>query len=342
MADCAGTPVMGQDEPDVVSPISGVTVTTLAGAGTSGTANGAGAVARFDNPVNVYLSPPSTLFVADFDNGLLRKATTAGAVTTLTDQAGFARPFGITAAANGDLIVETDYDETGVDAGLDGGVIWTVDPMSGEATTLLTMAGRPRGLARMPNGAILMSDIFRHDLRLLDVGTAVATPLAGKNDCPGYVDGTGAAARFNRPYGVVVTPVGDVLVADQLNNVIRRVTAAGEVSTYAGDGVADMIDGPLATARFNQPQDLAMDAAGNIFVSDLGNHRVRVIGIDNVVRTVAGNGTAGFADGAGTAAQFFGMEGLAVTADGKTIYLADGTGGDVLQPYHRLRKITLP
>ena len=168
------------------------------------------------------------------------------------------------------------------------------------------------------------------------------TPFAGLEDCAGYVDGAGSAARLNRPYGVVLTPFGDVLVADQLNHVIRRVTAAGEVSTFAGDGIPDMVDGPIATARFNMPQDLAIDAAGNVYVSDLGNHRVRRISTAGVVETVAGNGTAGFADGAGTAAQFFGMEGLAVTSDGKTIFLADGTGGDTTQSFHRVRKITIP
>ncbi|HTJ85368.1 MAG TPA: hypothetical protein VL400_26805, partial [Polyangiaceae bacterium] len=338
---CLGLPVVGSDLPDVVDDVPGVVVSTLAGSDMLGVADGSGAAAAFDNPANLLLVEPDTLYVADFDNGRVRVSTTDGDVSTLTNQVGFARPFGLAWTTSGDLVVETDFDENGLNAGPNGGTLWTVDAVSGVATPLVTMAGRPRGLVTLAGGMIAATDIVRHDVRLLDPSTGAMTPLAGLDACPGYVDAAGAAARFNRPYGSVVTPAGDLLVADQYNHVIRQIAPSGDVTTFAGDGVPDMIDGAIASARFNLPQDLAIDAAGNVYVADTGNHRIRVIGVDGFVRTLAGDGVAGFADGAGASARFFGMEGVEVAADGKTLYVADGTNGDP-EPYHRLRKITVP
>ncbi len=340
--DCTGAAVDGPARADAVVPIAGVTVSTLAGSATQGSADGLGSAAQFYNPVNLVVSPPDTLWIADFDNGAIRRSTFGGDVSTHTKQANFARPFGLVLAADGSLIVQTDYDETGKEAGNSRGAVWRVDPSTGEATSLATAIGRPRGMARLPGGKIAISDTYRHDLRLLDATTGAVTALAGVEGCPDFDDGRGSAARFNAPYGLVATSSGDVLVADHDNHVIRRVTQTGDVSTFAGDGVPGMVDGPIAEARFDHPKDLAIDAAGNVYVSDVGNLRIRVIGIDGQVRTVAGDGVAGFTDGAGTAARFFGMEGIDVTPDGKTVFVADGTGGEPGLPYHRIRKLTMP
>jgi sugar lactone lactonase YvrE len=338
-ADCSGAQVDGADLPDVVHPVAGTVVTTIAGSSAAGDDDGQGSAAKFDDPVNVRLVD-GELLIADFNNGSIRRSTLEGEVTTLTHQNGFARPFGM-AMVGGALLVETDFDDQGENAGESGGVVWRVNLDTGVATALSTNQGRPRGLVATPDGKLFMTDVLSHDIRLMDPSDASVSTIAGGDGCPGYRDAAGADARFNRPYGVARTASGDYLVADQNNNVIRRVSASGEVSTLAGDGVADMIDGPVATARFNMPQGVAVDGAGNVYVTDIGNHRIRRIGVDGQVTTIAGNGTAGFADGAGTAAEFYGIEGLDVTADGKTIYVADGTNGEVL-PYHRIRKITVP
>lgn len=336
---CQGDPQGGADKPDVVNPIAGVTVSTLAGSGLAGTINGTGASARFSNPVNIALTGAGDLIVADYDSGRIRRVSTQGVVTTLTSSALLARPFGL-AIAGEEVIVETDYNEDGIAAGLEGGTLWSIPLATGVPSVLATEAGRPRGLALTADGAVA-TDIVRNDVRRFDPETGAFTALAGLHDCPDFADGDGDAARFNRPYGAVVLPSGDVLLADQSNHRIRKVTPDGEVTTFAGDGTPDMVDGDLESARFNLPQSLALDANGNIYVSDYGNHRIRRITAAGVVQTVAGTGAAGFADGAGTSAKFFGQEGIAVSSDGLTLYVADGNAGENM-PYHRIRTISIP
>jgi sugar lactone lactonase YvrE len=181
---------------------------------------------------------------------------------------------------------------------------------------------------------------------LMDPGTAAITPLAGANDTAGFQNGTGAAALFNRPYGVSLMPNGDIVMADQNNNRIRRITQAGVVTTYAGDGTPAYRDGPRQQARFDGPQDVAADAAGNVYVTDCNNQLIRRISAAGVVTTVAGVfNVAGFRNGNGPQALFYGQEGIALSANGKVVYVADGTKGEddpTIPPYHRVRKIVLP
>jgi DNA-binding beta-propeller fold protein YncE len=196
-------------------------------------------------------------------------------------------------------------------------------------------------MARLSNGLVVVSDILSHDIRLFDPATGDFTPLAGLSGCPGFADGPGQSARFHRPYGLAVTASGDVLVADQNNHRIRSISIpSGVTTTIAGDGTADHVDGFIADARFAEPVDLAIDASGAVFVTEIGNHRIRRIA-GGLVETVAGGPAAAFADGDGEAARFNGQEGIAVSADGATILVADGTLG-VPGPFHRIRRIVIP
>ncbi len=325
----------------VVDQIPGVTVSTLAGSSTQGAKDGTGADAQFNNPVNVIIAPTGDLIVADFDNALLRRVTTAGVVTTLTSQSGFVRPFGLAYTPSGTLIAETDWNNP--NQGDDTtGALWSVNIATGAATLIQANLGRPRGLVAMSASSLFMADPIAHYLRLYDLTAKTSSTLAGVAGVSGFVDGSGANARFNGSYGSAKLPDGNVVLADLGNDAIRMVTPAGVVTTVAGDGTPGMVDGSLSEARFDSPRDVAVDAAGRIYVSDNGNHRIRVIDVAaGTVRTVAGKGTQGYQDGAGGDAQFFGQEGLDVTSDGKTIYVADGNGGDPY-PYHRIRKIQLP
>lgn len=160
------------------------------------------------------------------------------------------------------------------------------------------------------------------------------TTLAGSTE--GFADGQGADARFIQPTDVAVDIAGNVYVADS-NDRIRKITPAGLVSTLAGNDESGFADGQGAAARFNGLSGIAVDSAGNIYVADRENHRIRKITPTGLVTTLAGSGGfreggGGFADGQGNTALFFYPGGIAVDSAGN-IYIADGLN-------HRIRRIT--
>ena len=130
---------------------------------------------------------------------------------------------------------------------------------------------------------------------------------------------------------------GRIIVADRNNHRLRAVTTDGVVTTYAGDGGNGSIDGQRLTARLAGPKALAIDKQDNIYVSDDIAHRIRRVGADGTVTTVAGDGSPGWKDGSGAEAQFF-DQGLAISADGTTLFVADGGGGEDTS-HNRIRRI---
>ena len=144
----------------------------------------------------------------------------------------------------------------------------------------------------------------------------------------GFVNGTGAAARFDNPTGIVRIAFNDFLVCDNSNNAIRKVTSAGLVTTFAG-GTLGNADGTGTSAQFSSPFGIAIDASDNAYVTDYNNKRIRKITPAGVVTTLAGS-TSGFTDGTGAAAQFFSPTFIAVDASGN-VFVADG---------NTIRKIT--
>jgi sugar lactone lactonase YvrE len=308
---------------------------TLAGAGQSGNADGPVATARFNNPVNVEVLGNGDVIVADFDNDRVRRISN-GTVTTLVNQANFQRPFGLAALGNR-LFVTTDANDTGVNNATSG-TLWEINIAARTATVVARNLGRPRGIVALNATQLVLSDVNQHDIRLINVNTGVITPLAGSRGNPGFVNGTGDAARFNRPYGVAITPEGNIIVADSGNHAIRVVTPAGVVTTLTGNGTPGFADGTLAQARFNGPQDVEVDSQGFIYVADNFNNRIRRIR-NGTVETIAGDGAPGFADGAGSQTRFFGLEGIALSPDETRLIVADGNGGNDGQPFHRIRSV---
>lgn len=150
------------------------------------------------------------------------------------------------------------------------------------------------------------------------IGTV--TTFAG-NGTPGYMDANGTSAEFYNPLGMATDAAGNIYVADAFNNRIRKITPDGTVSTFAGNGTAGYTDGnALTEAEFYYPQGLAFDATGNLYVADYGNNVIRKITPAGVVSTFAGNGTAGYVNGAAlTAAEFSGPSGIAFDKSGNLI-----------------------
>ena len=221
------------------------------------------------------------------------------------------------------------------------GTIWRIDVAAHTAAVVVRDIGRPRGLAVLDDGRLVLSDYVHHVVRLLDPATGKLTTLAGAWDVAGYADGKGAAARFSVPYGLAVR--GDeVVVADYENHRIRAVSLPGGITTtLAGISGAAFGDGPADSAAFDHPQGIAIDDAGAVYVTDTDNYRVRRLAAGEV-ETIAGDGTGGYKDADDRlAARLYGLEGLAVRADGARIYVADGSRGDSDLPYNRVRVIDL-
>src|SRR6478609_316321 len=139
-------------------------------------------------------------------------------------------------------------------------------------------------------------------------------------------------ARFSAPTNSTFGSDGSMYIADKGNHTIRKISPSGVVSTLAGSGTAGNVNGTGTAALFNNPTDVAVDAAGNVYVVDNGNHSIRKITPAGVVTTLAGSGTAGNVDGTGTPASFRTPWGITIDASGN-LYVTDNGN-------HRIRMIT--
>jgi DNA-binding beta-propeller fold protein YncE len=325
-------------------PITAKGASTLAGWADPGYLDGDRQVNLFRNPTNVILGPDNKVYVADFDNGKIRAVDQSGNATTVVSQPTFARPFGL-AFIGSTLYVGTDNNCSGQHDPLDStaqmsGAIWRVEIATQAATCLAGDIGRPRGLASLGDGRLAVSDYAHHMIRIFDPASATFTPLAGTFNAKGLADGNGAAAMFDTPYGMVFA-AGRLVVADWGNHKLRTVNLDGSVSSIAGGGQG-FADGAMANAKLNHPQGIAVAANGDLFITDIDNFRVRRIAADaSTIQTIAGDGNGGYKDSEDAGeAQFFGLEGLSVSSDGKTVFVADGDRGGS-EPYNRVRVIKL-
>jgi streptogramin lyase len=181
----------------------------------------------------------------------------------------------------------------------------------------------PRGVATDSSGNVYVADAGNGTIRKITPAGMVTT-LAGTTGAVGSADGKGVAARFSGPSGVATDGNGNVYVADTDNHTIRKITAAGVVTTLAGSaGSLGSADGIGSEARFYYPYGVATDSNGNLYVADTFNNTIRKVTPEGVVTTLAGTaGQAGKADGVGANARFNRPYGLAIGSDG-TVYVAD-------------------
>jgi len=318
-------------------------VTTFAGmAGIYGTADGSGNGVRFGGceavffglftcvgPSGVAVDGAGNLYVTDPYNSRIRKITPSGVVTTLTTLSGSRDGnSGIAADSDGNLYIADSFNE----------IIRKVTP-GGTVTTLAGSMGNigsadgtgnaarfygPAGIALDSARNLYVTDAYNNTLRKVSP-EGVVTTLAGAAGLPGAADGTRSAARFRSPFGVAVDSAGNAFVTDQGNHTIRKVTPEGAVSTLAGlASVRGSVDGTGNIARFNSPTGVALDSAGNLYVTDQDNNTLRKVTPEGLVTTVAGlaGGGWGSADGTDLAAQFGNPSGVTVDNEGNT-YVAD-------------------
>ena len=164
--------------------------------------------------------------------------------------------------------------------------------------------------------------------------SGVVSILAGASAFHSFADGTGTAAKFNSPEGLVVDSSGNVYVADRGNNRIRKITSAGVVTTFAGSATAGTANGTGTAATFNQPNAITIDSSGNLYVIDaFAATQIRKITPAGVVTSFAGQvGVTGSTDGTGTAARFGGIQGIAIDSS-DNLYVTDTSN-------FKIRKIT--
>ncbi len=322
-------------------------VTTFAGdPGVLGSADGTGSAAQFGYLTgDLAIDHNDNLYVPDRVNHIVRKVTPAGEVTTLAGTAGrfgavngtgpdaqFYEPTGIAVDGNGNVFVADSVDYT-VRRISPAGVVTSLAGLSRDDSTGAadgTAAARFNSLASTavgPNGDIYVADTLNATIRKISATGAVTT-LAGQAGNPGSADGTGSAARFDLPYGVAVNGAGTVFVTDAARGTIRQITPAGVVTTLAGDANAapGYADGTGSAAHFANPNGIAVDSAGNLYVADADNLVIRKVTPGGVVTTLAGTaGAPGGADGTGANARFQRPTGIAVDATGN-LYVADSRG----------------
>jgi gliding motility-associated-like protein len=151
-------------------------------------------------------------------------------------------------------------------------------------TSAVGFPGRPIGVAYDSFGNLYVVSNVDFSIRKI-TPAGVVTIFAG-NGTRGYENGPGVTARFGELYGIAIDADNNVYVSDSFHDRIRKITPAGEVSTYSGNGIHGGTDGNFNLASFASPEGLAFDAAGNLFVADFDSHKIRKITPDRIVSTV--------------------------------------------------------
>lgn len=342
LVDGAGTLYVADSGNDIVRKVTaeGV-VATFAGAGERGFNDAAGRAAQFNTPTALLVEPSGALVVADEGNNQIRRLLFESRVTLLagsgatgyTDaarrEAVFNRVSGLVFDGSGNLYV--------ADAGND--LIRKITP-DGTTTTFAGTGAKgfadgtlrtarfnsPTGLALDIFNSFYVADSGNDIVRIIRPDGYVFT-IAGTG-IRGYQDGPGSQARFNQPAAVTVDLQGMIYVADTGNDVIRKITPEGIVSTLAGTGIRGYAEGDARTAQFNAPAGIAVDGAGNVYVADTGNDVLRRISPDGQVITWAGS-IRGFTDGKGKEARFNAPSRISFDFAGN-IYVAD-SGNDLIR-----------
>lgn len=292
--DNAGNIYVAEDAGDTIRKITPAgLVSTVAGlSGISGSADGVGSAARFNVPLDLCVDAFGNLYVSDTANDIIRRITPGGNVGTLagaalaadsvdgpTNVARFNQPRGIALDAAGNLYV-ADFGNDTIREISSAGVVTTIAGRPGIVGTqdgigTNALFNSPSGMTIDGAGNLYVVEVGNNTVRKIAPNGTVST-LAGLAGYAGSQDGVGSAARFRSPGGITIDASGNLYVADFQNQLLRRVTPTGVVTTLAGSAqVTGTADGTGREARMNGLLGVAADAAGNVYVSEFSNDTVR-------------------------------------------------------------------
>jgi uncharacterized protein (TIGR03437 family) len=323
-------------------------INTIAGNGSAGFAGetGPAAAAKLNNPTGVAVDSNGNLYIADSLNGRVRKITQSAAISTVAGNGGYSYsgdggpaakaelylPQAVAVDAFGNRYIADSGNHVVRKVAADGTIStiagngvagFSGDGASGAKAQLNT----PTGVAVDKLGNVYIADSGNNRVRRVALDGSIST-FAG-NGTAGFAGDGGAAAsaQLYIPFGLAVDASGNLYIAELGNSRVRKVSTAGTITTVAGNGTTAYggDGGQAVNARLNYPQAVAVDAAGNIYIADTLNFRVRVVTAGGLIATVAGNGFAGYAGdlGQATAAQISSPTGIAVDSTG-SLYISDG------------------
>jgi sugar lactone lactonase YvrE len=339
------------------------TINTVAGNGTKGYGGDGGpaTIAKLNTPTGVAVDAAGNVYVADYQNGRIRKVSSDGSISTAAGtgvigysgdggpaaSAQISMPTTVTVDAAGNIYIP-DYGNSRIRKVTPTGIISTI---AGIGTSGFSGDGGPATSAKLnfptnvavdSAGNVYIADYSNHRIRKITTAGLIGT-IAGTGTSGFSGDGGPAtAAKLYYPAGMAVDSTGNLYIADSNNSRIRKITAAGIISTVAGSGSTGYGgDGGLATAALlNRPMGVTVDSENNLVISDSGNNRIRKVSSDGKINTVVGiktaslSGSSGFSgdNGAAAVAQLYSPYNVAIDSAG-SFYIADSGN-------HRIRKIT--
>ena len=327
-------------------------ITTVAGNG-SGSFSGDGGPATsaaLSNPMGVAVDASGNLFIADFFNDRIRKVSSSGNITTVagdnqpcsfptdglqaTSQP-LCEPEGVAVDANGNLFIADTFtwkilkvSTNGILTTVAGSLAYGLSGDGGPATS--AVLNYPAGVAVDVSGNVFIADTTNERIRKVSAGGIISTIAGNENFGFSGDGGPATSASLNYPYGVALDGFGNLFIADENNNRIRKVSPSGVITTVAGNGNSGFSGdgGPGASTWLFTPTGIAVDAAGNLFIADRNNHRIRKLSTSGMVTTVAGNGVQNtYGDGGpATVAALYNPSYVAVDTAGN-LYIVDGSPG---------------
>jgi sugar lactone lactonase YvrE len=287
-------------------------VSTIAGrGGVAGSADGPGAIARFNYPSGLALDGMGSIYIADSQNHTIRLISAEGVVSTIAggrtlvgavdgiaSEARFNYPYGMVFDKSGTLYV-TDHRNSTIRKMIRTGSNWTVSTLAGSPGMLGSANGlgsnarfnRPSGISLDQNENLIVVDTYNHTIRKV-TRTGVVTTVAGSAGKSGSTDASGALVRFTYPRGITVDANGIFYIGDAYNNRIRMMTQDGVVRTIGGNDSTGSADGVGGTARFNHPFGITVDALGTLYILDQINNTIRkgwITGTLPVLQLIASN-----------------------------------------------------